>query len=148
MAFVDSWGAPYEPLSQLHGYTIPPGHGDYIAQSALEEKPRIDALISQAIKESASVANPSQNTAQNPQSPQNLGQNRGTDFVQNTAQNSVAKSRAQALSDEAIELLIQSGVYIPLVIEYSKAVAHSRIRGVESVSSLSYEIPIWDFYFR
>lgn len=142
MAFVDSWGAPYEPLSQLHGYTIPPGHGDYIAQSALEEKPRIDALISQAIKESASVANPSQNPAQNPQSSQNLGQNRGTDF----AQNSVAKSRAQALSDEAIELLIQSGVYIPLVIEYSKAVAHSRIRGVESVSSLSYEIPIWDFY--
>ncbi|WP_187367092.1 ABC transporter substrate-binding protein [Helicobacter macacae] len=123
MAFVDSWGAPYEPLSQLYSYTKPLGHGDYIAQSGLKEKSRIDALILQAIKESASVANSVQN-------PQNLGK----------------KSRAQALSDEAIELLIQSGVYIPLLIERSKAVAHSRIRGVESVSSLSYEIPIWDFY--
>lgn len=123
MAFVDSWGAPYEPLSQLYSYTKPLGHGDYIAQSGLKEKPRIDALILQAIKESASVANSVQN-------PQNLGK----------------KSRAQALSDEAIELLIQSGVYIPLLIERSKAVAHSRIRGVEGVSSLSYEIPIWDFY--
>lgn len=123
MAFVDSWGAPYEPLSQLYSYTKPLGHGDYIAQSGLKEKSRIDALILQAIKESASVANPALN-------PQNLGQ----------------KSRAQALSDEAIELLIQSGVYIPLLIERSKAVAHSRIRGVEGVSSLSYEIPIWDFY--
>lgn len=120
MAFVDSWGAPYEPLSQLYSYTKPLGHGDYIAQSALKEKPRIDALILQAIKESASVANP--------------------------AQKSPHTNSAQALSDEAIELLIQSGVYIPLVIEISKAVAHSRIQGVEGVSSLSYEIPIWDFY--
>ena len=135
MAFVDSWGAPYEPLSQLYSYTKPLGHGDYIAQSALKEKPRIDVLILQAIKESASVANSAQN-------PQNLGQNHGTNSPQSPAQ----KSRAQALSDEAIELLIQSGVYIPLLIERSKAVAHSRIQGVEGVSSLSYEIPIWDFY--
>ena len=129
MAFVDSWGAPYEPLSQLYSYTKPLGHGDYIAQSALKEKPYIDALILQAIKESASVANSAQK-------PQNLGQNHAH------------KSQAQALSDEVIELLIQSGVYIPLLIERSKAVAHSRIQGVEGVSSLSYEIPIWDFYFR
>ena len=151
MAFVDSWGAPYEPLSQLYSYTKPLGHGDYIAQSALKEKPRIDALILQAIKESASVANPTQN-------PQNLGQNHGTNPArngtqnpainspQNTAQKSTHTNSAQALSDEAIELLIQSGVYIPLLIERSKAVAHSRIQGVEGVSSLSYEIPIWDFY--
>lgn len=131
MAFVDSWGAPYEPLSQLYSYTKPLGHGDYIAQSALKEKSRIDALILQAIKESASVANP----ARNPQNP-----------AINSPQNPAHKSRAQALSDEAIELLIQSGVYIPLLIERSKAVAHSRIRGVEGVSNLSYEIPIWDFY--
>ena len=150
MAFVDSWGAPYEPLSQLYSYTKPLGHGDYIAQSALKEKPRIDALILQAIKESASVANPAQN-------PQNLEQNHGTNPTRNSTQNPAInspqnpahKSRAQALSDEAIELLIQSGVYIPLLIERSKAVAHSRIQGVEGVegvSSLSYEIPIWDFY--
>lgn len=142
MAFVDSWGAPYEPLSQLYSYTKPLGHGDYIAQSALKEKPRIDALILQAIKESASVANSAQN-------PQNLGQNHGTNPArnpQNPAQKSPHINSAQALSDEAIELLIQSGVYIPLLIERSKAVAHSRIRGVEGVSSLSYEIPIWDFY--
>ena len=149
MAFVDSWGAPYEPLSQLYSYTKPLGHGDYIAQSALKEKPRIDALILQAIKESASVANLAQN-------PQNLGQNHGANPARNSTQNPAInspqspahKSRAQALSDEAIELLIQSGVYIPLLIERSKAVAHSRIQGVEGVSSLSYEIPIWDFYFR
>lgn len=147
MAFVDSWGAPYEPLSQLYSYTKPLGHGDYIAQSALKEKPRIDALILQAIKESASVANPAQN-------PQNLGQNHDANPTRNGTQNPAInspqspahKSQAQALSDEAIELLIQSGVYIPLLIERSKAVAHSRIQGVEGVSSLSYEIPIWDFY--
>ncbi|WP_181882826.1 ABC transporter substrate-binding protein [Helicobacter sp. MIT 01-3238] len=151
MAFVDSWGAPYEPLSQLYSYTKPLGHGDYIAQSALKEKPRIDALILQAIKESASVANSAQK-------PQNLGQNHGTNPARNSTQNPAINSpqspahksthtnSAQALSDEAIELLIQSGVYIPLLIERSKAVAHSRIQGVEGVSSLSYEIPIWDFY--
>lgn len=142
MAFVDSWGAPYEPLSQLYSYTKPLGHGDYIAQSGLKEKSRIDALILQAIKESASVANSVQN-------PQNLGQNHGTNPArnpQNPAQKLPHINSAQALSDEAIELLIQSGVYIPLLIERSKAVAHSRIRGVEGVSSLSYEIPIWDFY--
>lgn len=151
MAFVDSWGAPYEPLSQLYSYTKPLGHGDYIAQSGLKEKPRIDALILQAIKESASVANSAQN-------PQNLGQNHSANPTRNGTQNPAINSpqspahksthtnSAQALSDEAIELLIQSGVYIPLLIERSKAVAHSRIQGVEGVSSLSYEIPIWDFY--
>ena len=151
MAFVDSWGAPYEPLSQLYSYTKPLGHGDYIAQSGLKEKPRIDALILQAIKESASVANSAQN-------PQNLGQNHSANPTRNGTQNPAINSpqspahksthtnSAQALSDEAIELLIQSGVYIPLLIERSKAVAHSRIQGVEDVSSLSYEIPIWDFY--
>ena len=127
IAFVDSWGAPYEPLSQLYSYTKPLGHGDYIAQSALKEKPRIDALILQAIKESASVAN-------------------GRQTPQNTEQKSTHTNSAQELSDEAIELLIQSGVYIPLVIERNKAIAHSRIKGVENVGILSYEIPIWDFY--
>lgn len=127
MAFVDSWGAPYEPLSQLYSYTKPLGHGDYIAQSGLREKPRIDALISQAIKESASVAN-------------------GTQTPQKPAQKSTHTNSAQELSDEAIELLIQSDVYIPLVIERNKAIAHSRIKGVENVGILSYEIPIWDFY--
>ena len=144
MAFVDSWGAPYEPLSQLYSYTKPLGHGDYIAQSGLREKPRIDALISQAIKESASVANLTQKHTQN------LGQNHGTNparsGTQNTAQKSTHTNSAQELSDEAIELLIQSGVYIPLVIERNKAIAHSRIKGVENVGILSYEIPIWDFY--
>lgn len=146
IAFVDSWGAPYEPLSQLYSYTKPLGHGDYIAQSGLREKPRIDALISQAIKESASVANGKQNT-------QNLGQNHATNSPQNGTQNpqkpaqkSTHTNSAQELSDEAIELLIQSGVYIPLVIERNKAIAHSRIKGVENVGILSYEIPIWDFY--
>lgn len=146
MAFIDSWGAPYEPLSQLYSYTKPLGHGDYIAQSGLREKPRIDALISQAIKESASVANGTQNR-------QNIGQNHGTNPARSGAQNpqkpaqkSTHTNSAQELSDEAIELLIQSGVYIPLVIERNKAIAHSRIKGVEGVSSLSYEIPIWDFY--
>ena len=143
MAFVDSWGAPYEPLSQLYSYTKPLGHGDYIAQSGLREKPRIDALISQAIKESASVANGTQNR-------QNLGKNHATNSPQNGTQKPAQKSThtnsAQELSDEAIELLIQSGVYIPLVIERNKAIAHSRIKGVENVGILSYEIPIWDFY--
>lgn len=127
IAFVDSWGAPYEPLSQLYSYTKPLGHGDYIAQSGLREKPRIDALISQAIKESASVAN-------------------GRQTPQNLVQKSTHTNSAQELSDEAIELLIQSGVYIPLVIERNKAITHSRIKGVENVGILSYEIPIWDFY--
>lgn len=143
IAFVDSWGAPYEPLSQLYSYTKPLGHGDYIAQSGLREKPRIDALISQAIKESASVANGTQNR-------QNIVQNHATNSPQNGTQNPAPKSphtnSAQELSDEAIELLIQSGVYIPLVIERNKAIAHSRIKGVENVGILSYEIPIWDFY--
>ena len=130
MAFLDTWGVLYEPLSQLYSYTKPLGHGDNMAQSGLQEKPRIDALILQALKESATM--------------QNLGQNRASHA--SGAQKSTHANSAQALSDEVIELLIQSGVYIPLVIERNKAIAHSRIKGVENVGILSYEIPIWDFY--
>lgn len=44
IAFNDSWGAPYEPLSELHSMLIP-SHVDYSAQSGLKEKPLIDSSI-------------------------------------------------------------------------------------------------------
>ena len=54
--------------------------------------------------------------------------------------------KAQILAHRALDLLLQSGVYIPLVIERNKAIAHPQIKGVEGISGLSYEIPIWEFW--
>lgn len=48
MAFNDTWGAPYEPLSVLYSMLIP-SHVDYAAQSGLENKPLIDKAIRDVI---------------------------------------------------------------------------------------------------
>ena len=109
IAFSKSWGAPYEPLSQLYSFTKPLGHGDYLAQSALRNKVEIDAIILSAI-------------------------------------NAPNEKEARKDASEAIALLLDSRVYIPLVIERNKAIANGRIKGVERVSGVSYEIPVWEFY--
>ncbi|MGX2971643.1 ABC transporter substrate-binding protein [Helicobacter sp. T3_23-1059] len=109
IVFNESWGAPYEPLSMLVSYTTPTGHGDFIAQSGLENKNEIDALILRVVAEPNA-------------------------------------QKAQILSHKALDLLLQSGVYIPLAIERNKAIARSQIKGVEGVSGLSYEIPVWEFW--
>ncbi|MGX2984185.1 ABC transporter substrate-binding protein [Helicobacter sp. 23-1048] len=109
IVFNESWGAPYEPLSMLVSYTTPTGHGDFIAQSGLENKNEIDALILRVVAEPNA-------------------------------------QKAQILSRKALDLLLQSGVYIPLAIERNKAIARSQIKGVEGVSGLSYEIPVWEFW--
>ena len=109
IAFSESWGAPYEPLSQLYSFTKPLGHGDYLAQSGLSNKVEIDATILRAI-------------------------------------NAPNEKEARKDAREAIALLIDSRVYIPLAIERNKAIANGRIKGVERVSGVSYEIPVWEFY--
>ena len=109
IVFNESWGAPYEPLSMLYSYTVATGHGDFLAQSGLENKNEIDALILRVITEPNA-------------------------------------QKAQVLSHKALDLLLQSGVYIPLAIERNKAIARSQIKGVEGISGLSYEIPVWEFW--
>ncbi|WP_291027979.1 nickel ABC transporter substrate-binding protein [Helicobacter sp.] len=44
MAFREGWGAPYEPLSELHSMLLP-SHIDYAAQLGLSIKPLIDKEI-------------------------------------------------------------------------------------------------------
>lgn len=109
IVFGESWGAPYEPLSMLFSYTTPSGHADFIAQSGLENKNEIDALILQVV----------------------------------TQPNA---HEAQILAHRAIDMLLQSNVYIPLAIERNKAIARSQIKGVEDISGLIYEIPVWEFW--
>lgn len=48
MAFHETWGAPYEPLSVLYSMLIP-SHIDFAAQSGLETKPLIDENIRKLI---------------------------------------------------------------------------------------------------
>ena len=109
IVFGESWGAPYEPLSMLFSYTAPSGHADFIAQSGLENKNEIDALILQVV-----------------------------------TQPNVHE--AQILAHRVIDMLLQSNVYIPLAIERNKAIARSQIKGVEDISGLIYEIPVWEFW--
>lgn len=55
IAFNETWGAPYEPLSELHSMLIP-SHVDFVAQSGLETKGKIDDLIRQLIRQNPSSA--------------------------------------------------------------------------------------------
>ncbi|MCX2716433.1 nickel ABC transporter substrate-binding protein [Helicobacter sp. MIT 21-1697] len=48
MAFSETWGAPYEPLSMLYSMLIP-SHIDFAAQAGLSQKPYIDKLIRELI---------------------------------------------------------------------------------------------------
>lgn len=48
MAFGETWGAPYEPLSVLHSMLIP-SHIDFSAQKGLSAKPHIDERIKHLI---------------------------------------------------------------------------------------------------
>ncbi len=56
MAFSETWGAPYEPLSMLYSMLIP-SHIDFAAQSGLSTKTAIDEGIRKLI-----VLNPSSPT--------------------------------------------------------------------------------------
>lgn len=108
MAFSETWGAPYEPLSVLYSMLVP-SHADFAAQSGLKTKPDIDNGIRKII-------------AINPDS---------INFNQ--------------ILDSVLFLLKQSGVYVPLTYQKNKAIAHSRIKGI-NMGVVSYEVPFWEFY--
>lgn len=108
MAFSDTWGAPYEPLSLLYSMLIP-SHIDYAAQLGLPQKGEIDKNIREII-------------ATLPDSQQ-----------------------AHILLDKILTTLAQSGIYIPLVAQRNKAIAHQKIKGIE-MGITSYEVPFWEFY--
>lgn len=48
LAFGETWGAPYEPLSVLYSMLVP-GHIDFSAQSGLENKPLLEKALREVI---------------------------------------------------------------------------------------------------
>ena len=48
LAFGETWGVPYEPLSVLYSMLVP-GHIDFSAQSGLENKPLLEKALREVI---------------------------------------------------------------------------------------------------
>ncbi|BDB65024.1 nickel ABC transporter, nickel/metallophore periplasmic binding protein [Helicobacter cinaedi] len=108
LAFGETWGAPYEPLSVLHSMLVP-GHIDFSAQSGLENKPLLEKALRDVI-----------------------------------ATNTESKDFKSKLS-KVLDMLEESGVYLPLTLQKNKAIAHKKIKGIQ-MGVVGYEVPFWEMY--
>lgn len=108
LAFGETWGAPYEPLSVLYSMLVP-GHIDFSAQSGLENKPLLEKALRDVII---------------------------TNMESKEFKNKLSK---------ALEMLEESGVYLPLTLQKNKAIAHRKIKGIQ-MGVVGYEVPFWEMY--
>ena len=108
LAFSETWGAPYEPLSVLYSMLMP-GHIDFSAQSGLENKPLLEKALRDVI-----------------------------------ATNTESKDFKSKLS-KVLNILEESGVYLPLTLQKNKAIVHKKIKGIQ-MGVVGYEVPFWEMY--
>lgn len=116
LCFSQTWGVPYEPFTFINSMRHH-GHADYMAQKALPEKGIIDEAIENLIKSPYDIHADSAKTRQ------------------------ILSKRTQ----DFLDMLYNTQIYIPLTYDTNKVVARFGIKGI-APDVRAFEIPFWEFY--
>ncbi|WP_285818675.1 nickel ABC transporter substrate-binding protein [Helicobacter bilis] len=126
LCFSQTWGVPYEPFTFINSMRHK-GHADYMAQKSL---PKTDSInkdsIDKAIK--TLIESPYDIYADSKKIDSNKAQENLTKQTQNF-----------------LDMLYSTQIYIPLTYDTNKVVARAGIKGI-APDVRAFEIPFWEFY--